>query len=224
MTFEDHDLDALKQAWQSLDRQLQRQNALQMAALHDRKVGRIRSSLRPLFVGQLLQMLFGIAAIPYGVWLWRHFPSITPVLVCGIVAHAYGIATVIASGVVLHGIARIDRSLPVLELQQRLAKLRRAYIISGAVVGLPWWVLWMQPVIVVAALKQAQAGIPGLPGWIWITLAACTLGLVATLAFDRWLKRPGRESLATRLRDAAAGGSLRRAQAELDDLKRFGQE
>jgi hypothetical protein len=124
----------------------------------------------------------------------------------------------------LGGIARIDRGLPVLELQQRLATLRKTYIISGAVVGLPWWLLWMVPVIVAVSLKNAQSGVTGLPGWIWIALATCTLGVLATWAFDRWLRRPGREALARRLDDAAAGGSLRRAQAELDALKRYGEE
>jgi hypothetical protein len=218
------ELDDLKQAWQSLDKRLQQQNALQLADLHERKTGNIRTSLRPLFWGQLLQMLFGIATVVAGVWLWKNFPAITTILVTGILVHVYGVATIIASGTLLGGISRIDRSLPVLELQQRLAKLRRAYILSGAVIGLPWWVLWMAPVIVVVSLKNAQAGVTGLPGWVWISLAACTLGMLATLAFDRWLKRPGREALAKRMEDSAAGGSLRRAQAELDELKRYVEE
>ena len=46
-------------------------------------------------------------------------------------------------------------------------------------------------------------------------------GLVGTLVFHHWLHRPGREALAKRMDDGAAGGSLRRAQAQLDELKRF---
>lgn len=218
------ELDDLKLAWKTLDQRLQRQNALQLAELHERGTGRIRSSLRPLFWSQMLQLLFGIATVVAGVWLWKTFPALTPILIAGIVVHAYGVTTIIASSVMLGGIARIDRGLPVLELQQRLATLRKTYIISGAVVGLPWWLLWMVPVIVVVSLKNAQSGVTGLPGWIWITLAACTLGVLATWAFDRWLRRPGREALARRMDDAAAGGSLRRAQAELDALKRYGEE
>ncbi len=82
-------------------------------------------------------MLFGIATVVAGEWLWKNFAAITTILVAGISVHLYGIATIIASGTVLSGISSIDRSLPVLELQQRLAKLRRAYIVSGTVVGLP---------------------------------------------------------------------------------------
>jgi hypothetical protein len=218
------ELDDLKLAWKTLDQRLQRQNALQLAELHERGTGRIRSSLRPLFWSQMLQLLFGIATVVAGVWLWKTFPALTPILIAGIVVHAYGVTTIIASSIMLGGIARIDRGLPVLELQQRLATLRKTYIISGAVVGLPWWLLWMVPVIVAVSLKNAQSGVTGLPGWIWIALATCTLGVLATWAFDRWLRRPGREALARRLDDAAAGGSLRRAQAELDALKRYGEE
>ena len=57
------ELDDLKLAWKTLDQRLQRQNALQLAELHERGTGRIRSSLRPLFWSQMLQLLFGIATV-----------------------------------------------------------------------------------------------------------------------------------------------------------------
>ncbi len=215
------ELDELKQAWQTLDRRLQQQNALQFEALRERKAGTIKASLRPLFWGQLVQMLFGIATVVAGVWLWKNFAAITTVLVAGIIVHLYGVATIIASGAVLGGISKIDRSLPVLELQQRLATLRRTYIISGAVVGLPWWLLWMVPPVVVVSLHAQQTGAtafsPALLGWCAVGVA----GLIATLWFHRWSHKPGREALAKRLDDGAAGGSLRRAQAELDALKAY---
>ena len=218
------ELVVLKQAWQTLDKRLQQQNALQFDAFRERKAGIIKASLRPLFWGQLVQMLFGIATVLAGVWLWKNFSSITTVLVSGIVVHLYGVATIIASGAVLGGISKIDRSLPVLELQQRLATLRRTYIIGGAVVGLPWWLLWMVPPLVVVSLQAQQTGAtvfsPTLLGWCAVGVA----GLVGTLWFHRWSHKPGREALAKRLDDGAAGGSLRRAQAELDALKAYGIE
>jgi hypothetical protein len=218
------ELDELKLAWKTLDQRLQRQNALQLAALHERKTANIRSSLRPLFWGQCLQILFGIATVVSGVWLWKTFPAVTVVLIVGILVHLYGIATIIAGGVMLGGIARIDRSLPVLELQQRLATLRKTYIISGAVVGLPWWLLWVVPPLVLVSLQGAQTGAIGLPAWLWACLIGGALGLLGTLALHRWLHRPGREALAKRMQDSAVGGSLRRAQAELEALKRYAEE
>jgi hypothetical protein len=215
------ELDELKQAWQTLDKRLQQQNSLQFDAFRERKAGIIKASLRPLFWGQLVQMLFGIATVVVGVWLWKNFSTISAVLVAGIIVHLYGVATIIASGAVLGGISKIDRSLPVLALQQRLATLRRAYIVGGAVVGLPWWLLWMVPPVVVMSLHAQQTGAtvfsPTLLGWSAVGVA----GLLGTLWFHRWSRKPGREALAKRLDDGAAGGSLRRAQAELDALKAY---
>lgn len=217
------ELDELKQTWQLLDRHLQQQNTLQLAILHEQKTGRIRSSLRPLFRGQVAQIAFGIVMLIAGLWLWRHLGDVTAILVAGIAVQAYGIVTIIAAGVVLEGIAGIDRSLPVVELQQRLAKLRRAYLIGGMVVGLPWWVLWMVPPVILLSLHAHETG-ASFPPAAWAWFASGAVGLVATLAFYRWVRRPGREALAKRLDDAAAGSSLRKAQAELDELARYAEE
>jgi hypothetical protein len=218
------ELDELKQAWQTLDRRLQQQNTLHHAILHEQKTGRIRSSLRPLFRGQVAQAAFGIAAALAGAWIWRHLPALPMVIACSLLLLAYGVATTIAAGVVLEGIAGIDRSLPVLELQRRLAKLRRAYIVGGLVAGLPWWVLWAVPPVILLSLHAHATGSASLPAAAWGWFASGAIGLVATLAFLRWARRPGRELLAKRLDDAAAGSSLRRAQAELDALARFAEE
>jgi hypothetical protein len=220
------ELDDLRQAWQTLDLCLQRQTDLQRALLHERRVEGMRSRLRPLWLGQIAQLLFGLGASVAGVWLWRHSAEMLPVLVSGIAVHAYGIATIAAAIAVLAGIAGIDRSLPVLELQQRLAKLRRAYIVGGLVVGLPWWLLWMVPPVVFVSLHapaSAAAAVFASPGF-WAWLGAGAAGLLGTLGILRWSRRPGREALAQRLDDAAAGSSLRRAQAEVDALAAYLRE
>ncbi len=218
------ELDDLKQAWQTLDRRMQQQNALQLTLFREQKIGSIKTSLRPLFWGQMLQLMFGIATVVAGVWLWRNFSSNTAIVICGIVVQLYGIATIIASDVVLVGIARIDRSLPVLELQQRLAKLRRDYLIGGAVVGLPWWLLWMVPPVILMSLHMQNTGQTTLPTAVFGWAAFGVLGLLATLGFYRWLRRPSRSALAKRLDDSAAGSSLRKAQVELDGLKAFSED
>lgn len=219
--FDDARLDDLKRAWKALDARLHQQHALQLDALRDRKLGRVRASLRPLAIGQIAQILFGAACVLIGVGLWKTFYAIVPLLLAGIVLHVYGVATIAAAGIVLGGISRIDRSLPVLELQRRLAKLRRSYILSGMAVGLPWWGLWMLPPMVLVSAHNAKTGVDGLPMWLWISLILCALAAAGMLWFHRWSRKPGREALAKRLDDGAAGGSLRRAQAELDDLQRY---
>jgi len=224
------ELDELKQAWQSLDRRLQQQNAIQLAELHERKVGNIRSSLRPLFWGQLVQMLFGVWMILIGVDVWTSHSETAHLLVAGIVVHAYGVASIIAAGVVCGGIARIDRSAPVLELQRRLLQVRKHYLIGGICVGLPWWVFWV-PFIMTLAMSATGIDIYAVAqfsspwtNWLNISLGVGALGLIGTWLFHRWSRHPSRAALGKKLDDGAAGGSLRRAQAELDALKRFSEE
>lgn len=221
------ELDDLKQAWQSLDHQLQKQNALQLQQYRESKLRSLGASLRPLFWGQLVQMIFGLGFLLLGVCLWQvGYGVATPLFVAGIIAHVYGIVTIIASGAVLGHIATVDASLPVVEVQHRLLRVRKAYLISGMVVGLPWWVLWVVPLFVIATLQAMKTGggAGDIPLWLWLSLAGGMAGLIGTLVFHHWLHRPGREVLAKRMDDSAAGGSLRKAQAELDALKQYSEE
>lgn len=224
------ELDDLKQAWQSLDRQLKRQNAMQLAQLHERKVGRIRASLRPLLWGQIVQILFGAWMILIGVDVWVSHRDTLHLLLAGLAVHAYGVATIIAGGIVCGGIARIDHAAPVLELQRRLARLRKAYLLGGMCVGLPWWVMWV-PFMMTLAMSAtgidiyaiAHASSP-LANWLNMGVAVGVLGLIGTWIFHRWSRHPSRAALGKKLDDGAAGGSLRRAQAELDALKQYSEE
>lgn len=224
------ELDELKQTWKSLDAQLTLQNRLQLEALHERKVGSIRSRLRPLFWGQVVQMLFGAGMILIGVDVWASHRDTPHLLVAGIVVHAYGVAAIIAAGIVCGGIARIDPTAPVLELQRRLARLRKAYLLGGMSVGLPWWVFWV-PFMMTLAMSAtgvdiyaiAKASSP-LLNWLNIGIGVGVLGLLGTWGFHRWSRHPDRASLGRWLDDAAAGGSLRKAQAELDALMRYAEE
>ncbi len=224
------ELDELKHAWKALDAQLTLQNRLQLDALHERKVGRIRSRLRPLFWGQLIQILFGAWMILIGVDVWTAHRDTLHLLLAGLAVHAYGVAAIIAAGIVCGGIARIDHAAPVLELQRRLARLRRAYLIGGMCVGLPWWIFWV-PFLMTLAMSAtgidiyavAQASSP-LTNWLNIGIVGGVLGLFGTWIFHRWSRHPSRAALGKKLDDGAAGGSLRKAQVELDALQRYGEE
>lgn len=224
------ELDELKQAWQTLDRRLQQQNAMQFQLLREKRIDKMKSSLRPLFWGQIVSMLFGICMILLAIDVWPSHRDTPHLLLSGIVLHVYGIATVIAGGIVCGMIAGIDHAAPVLGLQQRLARLRRAYIVGGMCVGLPWWVLWV-PFVMVLAMSTLGVDIYAIAeasgpfrNWLNISAAASALGLFGTWWFTRWTRKPGREALAKRLEDGLAGVSLRKAQAELDALKAYAEE
>jgi hypothetical protein len=219
------ELDDLKQAWRALDHRLQQQNALALQAYRDRQADKARRNLRPLFWGQVAQMLFGLLFVLLAAALWMS-PARLPaaVVAAGVVVHAYGIAVVVASGIVLGLIRRIDYGAPVLAIQTQLAQLRRAYVIGGMVAGLPWWVLWMLPFMLLAAMGDNDTGLAWLDAFLGTGIAIGIAGLLGTWWFHRWARRPGRERLARRLEDGLSGASLRKAQRQLDELRQFERE
>jgi hypothetical protein len=216
------ELDEFKSAWKSLDARLARDNALSLQLLRDRRTDKARSSLRPLFWGQLAQMAFGLVFIVLGGLLWSTRPDVASVIVAGVVVHLYGLACAVLAGATLAGIGKIDYAAPVLEIQKALARVRKLYIVGGIVAGLPWWFLWVPLLIVLSALIGVDL-VARAPGMVWIGLAVGAIGLLGTWWFHRWSRSPARPRLAEAMEDAVTGRSLRRAQAQLEELQRFEQ-
>ncbi len=217
------ELDDLKSAWQSLDRQLQRQNSLKLDELRERKLGKARGSLRPLFWGQVAQILFALPFVALAGLLWSTEPQGAAVIAAGVAVHAYGVLTIIAAGVVLGQLGKIDYSAPVLDIQTQLARVRTLYVRSGMVAGLPWWFLWIVVLMALAGLGDVDL-LATQPALVWSALGIGAAGLLGTWWFHRWARRPERAAFGRRMDDSLTGGSLRRAQAQLDEIVRFGQE
>lgn len=215
------ELDELKSAWQSLDRRLQQQNALNLLAIKQGSAQRMRSSLRPLVWGQAIQMLIGGAGLLVLAPMWIAHRHELAVLISGIVVHAYCVGLIVIGAMVQSQIARINYAAPVLAIQKQLLQLRRTYAVGGAlVVGLPWWFL-TAPLLVVLTRGAIMTTAPSV---IWIQLAVGAIGLLATAWFHRWSRRPERAELARKLDTSTTGGSIRRAQAAIDELARFERE
>ena len=220
MQFED-----MKGAWDILDHRLQQQHALNLQLFRDSRSDKARNGLRPLFWGQIAQIAFGISMILLGVTVWSNQRDIDSLTFSAIVVHIYGVATIMVAGMTLVMIGRVDYSAPVLVMQHRLARLRSVYIFSGMVVGLSWWLFWIPFVAtlfawLVGANFYASVGYAGLGACVGVGIA----GLLGTWAFHRWAQRNGDRPLAKAMNDAMGGGSLRRAQSVLDDIRRFERE
>lgn len=214
------ELDDLKHAWKTLDRRLEQQSALNMQLLRDGRMETARRGLRPLAWGQALQILVGAAgALLFGSF-WPGHTDNLPVLLSALVLHAYCIGLIIAAGIVEGRIAHIDYAAPVLAIQQQLLRLRRSYLVSGMLAGLPWWFL-SAPLIVVLSRGVVLERAPEV---VWIMLAIGAAGLAGTWLFHRWANRPQRAAFGRRLQEGAAGGSIRRATAALEELARFERE
>jgi hypothetical protein len=216
------ELDDFKTAWQTLDRRLDAQTALNLHIFKDGKLDKARRGLRPLFVGQLLQMLFGLAFILLAGMLWSGKPDALPVILAGITLHAYGVACIITAGITLGRIQHIDYSSAVVDIQKQLARARTAYIYSGMIAGLPWWFLWVPILMVLSGLSGANLYAQA-PDLVWIGLGIGAAGLLGTWWFHRWSRQPSRPRMAKMVEDNVAGGSLTKAQNVLDEIARFEQ-
>lgn len=214
------ELDDLKQAWATLDRRLARQESLRLHLFRSERLDQARRGLRPLFWGQILQILFGAAMVMLGVRLWLSQHEIAHLLAIGLILHAYGVVTIIAAGLVLARISLIDYAAPVLAIQQRLGALRRTYALTSAVVGLPWWLMWLFVTVAIAGVSGVDM-VAAVPLFFWLSFAIGVAGLLGTWLWHRWRHAPARGKHHA---EDAACGSLRRAQAVLDEIERFERE
>src|SRR5690606_29450219 len=85
------ELDELKATWQSLERSLQQGNAIQLQLFKDGRFKNMRAGLRPLFWGQIVQILFGVLTILIGVAFWSQHRDITHLFCTGLILHIYGV-------------------------------------------------------------------------------------------------------------------------------------
>ncbi len=214
------ELDDFKSAWRSLDRRLQLDNTLKLHELRERKLDKARGSLRPLFWGQVAQILFGIPFILLASLLWMSQPAHASSIVAGVLVHAYGVLAIIAAGVVLGALREVDYAAPVLDIQKKLLRARTLYIRSGMVAGLPWWFLWIAILQVLAGLGDVDL-LAKAPSLVWIGYGVGIAGLLGTWWFHRWARRPERAEFGRKMDESLSGGSLRKALAQLDELQRF---
>lgn len=218
------ELDDLKQAWQTIDRRLEKHNDLQFALYRGGKLVSMRSQLRPLVWGQAIQMLFGVLVVVLSAIFWGQHREELHLLIAGVAMHIYGVATIIASGITLGALSRIDYAAPVLTMQKQLARVRRLYVLSGMCVGLPHWLLWVPMVMMFFKAAFGADLYLNMPYFVWINLGVGAAGLMATLWFHRWSHSSKRPRLAKFAEDSLTGSSLRKAQSVLDEIGQFERE
>ena len=217
------ELDELKQVWQRLESTLQKPNTAIEQQRVDRELGRVKGSLRPLYWGQVCQILFGILVISLAVCYWTQNLGVWYRVATGVVVHIYGVITIIMAGLTLARINRIEYSLPVMLIQQRLAELRAMFVLNGMLVGLPWWLLWIPSMAIIFGLLGVDLYLTAPAMVVCATLFGLG-GLLATWLFHRWSHQPTRASLGQRLDDSAAGNSLGKARLILEEVRQFERE
>ena len=217
------ELDELKATWQALDRKLSQSNAIQLQLFKDGRMKNLRAGMRPLFWGQIAQILFGVLTLLIGIAFWSEHRDVMHLFWTGLILHVYGVVTIISAGVTLGKIGSIDHAAPVLNIQRQLASVRRVYVGSGIVVGHAWWLLWIPYAVVVFSYLGIDI-VTVAPGFIWISVGIGVAGLLAMWAFHRWASSSRGGRLGQSYLESLGGGSLRRAQRVLDEIARFEQE
>ncbi len=215
------ELDDFKSSWKVLHGQLEAQRSLNLHLLQESHLEKARHALRPLFWGQLLQGFSGLLLMGWAVSVWGSHLSEPYLLGSGLVFHVYGVALVIVSARVLHLLRALDDGAPVLELQDRMAKLRRFYIRSGMAVGLPWWVIWVPFMELVFHSLFGVDMLRHSPQILWIGLGGGLPGWIGTLLIHRWVMR---RPMGTRHERFLAGKGLNDAQRRLEEIARFRDE
>ncbi len=215
------DIDDLKLAWQQLDRRLERQNALALLQFREGRMRQLRTKLWPLYGGQIVQGLFGTAVVLVGVATWARHWDLVHLRVAGLLLHVYGVLAIIASARTIALIYRIDYAAPVVAIQRQLGELRRWYVLSSTVIGLPWWLLWMPIMMALLALagidmwqRAPQIFVMGTA----IGVAGLLVIAALELAARRWAW------LAEHVHATRTGASLRRAAAVLEEVRRFEED
>lgn len=217
------ELDELKQAWQSLDRQLEKQNALSLHLLKETRLARMKSGLRPLVFGQGVLLAVGILMTVFFAPLWVRHMDVPHLFVYGITLHAYSVMIILSASRNLYMIRQIDYSAPVLDIQKQLAELRSWQLRSGYWFALIGCFIWTPMLMGVFYWLGADVWVHK-PAFVYWCLASSFVAVAATWGLIRFSQRPGQEKLRKAINDSAAGRSLTRAQAALDEIARFEQD
>lgn len=215
------ELDDMKRMWQSLDQHLARQNALDLALLREQTLASAQRRLRPLWLGQWLQIALGVLVVLGAAKFWYAHLGQLHLVVSGALLHIYGVLIIIAAGCDLQLNSRLGYNASVTTIQEDMLRYRQWRIRTSFVFVVISCFAWV-PMTLVAFEALFGADIYAhAPEVMWILLASGCLCLGLMLSILSWARRPGHERLAAWLRRSAVGESLTRAQMELDKLAEF---
>ena len=191
----------------------QQETAARLLLSRRELMDRVRNSLRPLRNGQIIQILVGVALIILGAQCWAQNTGVPHRLINGLILHVYGVVVIAAAAHVLTRIGRIDYSKPVQQVREMLDHVRKAYLMTGPVVGFPWWLMWI-PVCVAIGFDAVMY-----PGCLWVSLAIGIPGLAISLwLYLRVLN--SKEASAQKWQKSFIGEGLSRAYMTLGEIER----
>lgn len=218
------ELDDLKADWQRMQRELATQQRIPAKLLAEQTNARIQNSLKPLFSWQVFQVIVGIALAGFSAQFWLPRVDQTLLLVSGIVIHIYAIALIINGIHVMLRLKEIDYSAPVTTLQKRVGRLERSYVLSGWILGLPWWLLWIPVALMLLTLVGIDvSGVPA-ANWLPANIIIGIIGMVLTVVGFHWARRSSRPGVRANVERMVSGASIDKAKHLMADIERFEQD
>jgi hypothetical protein len=216
------ELDDLKTAWQTLNRNLERQNTLALLQFKETKLARFRAGLRPLAASQIIQLIFGVILTGLSGQFWVKHIGTYHLMGYGIVLQVYGIMLAGFAVRDLILIQRIDYSAAVVTIQKQMAALRAWRLRAGTWFAVVGCFIWMPAILMLFYWLGADLWVakPKVISWFALNSVVC---VALGGAFIYWF-RNGQSRFAKSIRESAAGQSVRRAQAVLDEIAQFEKE
>ena len=188
----------------------QQELAGRMLLTRRRLLERVEQSLRPLFRGQIVQVLVGIALIVLGAQCWARNTDVSHRVVNGVILHVYGVIVISQAVLVCTRIRRIDYSKSVADIRSKLDSLQTGYLRAAVIIGFVWWLMWI-PVAIALGFEQILH-----PNALIPSLVVGVIGFgVSTWLYWRAL-RPEHSSVESRRR--LSGGSIAAAYLALDEM------
>jgi hypothetical protein len=216
------ELDDLKTAWQSVNRNLERQHTLALHQFKDSKLSRFRSALRPLATGQMIQLICGAILAGLSAPFWVEHLGTYHLMAYGILLHVYGIMLAGFALRDLISMRAIDYSAPVVALRKQIEALRLSRLRAGMWFGIAGCFIWL-PLILVIFYRlgvDVWSAKPQFVAWLVLNNLVC-VGLAGAVVHAF---RHGENKLARYLRESSVGRSVNRATAALDEIARFEAE
>lgn len=216
-------LDEMQAMWAAQGATLARSLAINERLLRETLLRRVQGALTPFIGWQALEIAIGvIVTLAFGAVIARHGGEPRYLVVGGAtLGFAGGITGLTVQQVVLA--AQLDYAAPVTVIARSLQALARAELRAFKWALLGGTLLWL-PILLLAF--EAVTGVDGLArvdlGYLLANLAlgGAVLG-IGLLLSRRYLEREELGPRAGRIVDALAGRSLRRARAQLEELRAF---
>lgn len=189
----------------------QQELAARMLLTRRQLMERVERSLRPLFRGQLLQVLIGLALILLGVQCWARNTQIPHRVVNGAILHVYGVLVIAQALLVCTRIRRIDYSKSVGDIRGKLDSVQAGYLRAGILIGFVWWLMWI-PVTVALGFDGVLH-----PNSLVPSLVVGILGFLVSV-WLYWRALSSQHSSADSWRRKLSGESIRAAYRALDEI------